>query len=314
MFEKHELPQVRLHRELGWASVRDKLAFGELDAAQTLGAFPLASAFRVGGASHGGGAATMVLNTHGNAITLSCRLRDAGVRDMEDFRSYARSLPPARRLVFGIVFSCSSHHFLLRQWLRQVGLNPDSDVRIVVVPPQQMFRNLQAETIDGYCSGEPWNTLAVNAGIGWCPAISAKLAVGHSEKTLMCSERFLTERRPEAVRLTAAVVEACRLCEDPEVRRELVPLLAARNRLNCAPEAIEASLLNRFKDGLGETLDAAGFHRFSGDGVNAPTFEHARWFFEGMQEAGLVDKFADLDLQTSERCYRMDIFNEAALR
>lgn len=314
LFEKYELPPVVLHRELGWASVRDKLAFGELDAAQTLGAFPLASTFRVGGASEGGGAATMILNTHGNAITLSSCLRDAGVRDMDDFRSYARSLPPARRLVFGIVFSCSSHQFLLRQWLNQVGLNPDKDVRIVVVPPQQMFRNLQAGTLDGFCAGEPWNTLAVKAGLGWCPAISSQLALGHPEKALVCSERFLRHCRPEAVRLTAAVIEACRLCDDPKMRRELIPLLAARNRLNCSQEAIAASLLNRFDNGLGERLDAADFHQFSGEAVNAPRPAHAIWFFKGMQEAGLVDRFADLDPETCKRCYRMDVYAEAALR
>lgn len=311
LFEKHGLPSVHLHRELGWASVRDKLAFGELDAAQTLGAFPLAAAFGVGGASQGGGAATLMLNAHGNAITLSQRLREAGVRDMQDFRCYARALPPARRLVFGIVFSTSSHHFLLRQWLREVGLNPDKDVRIVVVPPQQMFRNLQAGTIDGFCAGEPWNTFAVSAGVGWCPAVSAQLARGHPEKALVCSDRFLHQRSSEAVSLTAAVLEACVMCDDPQVRRELVPLLAARHRLNCPPEAIEASLLNRFDDGTGVTLDCENFHRFSGEDVNAPAAAHAQWFFDGLLEAGLIDRFTDLDSAVRERCYRMDIFAEA---
>ena len=38
--------------------------------------------------------------------------------------------------------------------------------------------NLAAGTIDGYCAGEPWNTLAVREGAGWCPAWSAAQAPG----------------------------------------------------------------------------------------------------------------------------------------
>lgn len=302
---------VRLSRELGWASIRDKLAFGELDAAHALGAMPLAAALKAPGMPAPVGATSLILNIHGNAITLSQRLFEEGVRDREDLRSYARSLPKSRRLVFGMVFPSSSHHFLLRQWLHSAGIDPDRDVRIVVVPPQQVFRNLQAGTIDGYCAGEPWNTLAVQAGIGWCPEVSARIAPGHPEKGLVCGEHFLTRHPDEAVRLTAAVLKGCRLCDDPQRRRELLPLLAVEERLNCAESAISASLIGPFSLYKGQSCTVDRFHGFAGDDVNRPRREHAQWFFDGLMEAGLLDKYTVADEAVFECVYREDIYAAA---
>ena len=75
-----------------------------------------------------------------------------------------------------------------------------------IVPPAQMFRNLQAGTIDGFCAGEPWNSLAVRAGVGWCPTWSAAQAPGHVEKVLMVTERFAETRAAEHAALISALV------------------------------------------------------------------------------------------------------------
>src|SRR5437867_1222843 len=42
LFRKHGL-RVTLHRELGWATIRDKIVFGELDAAHALAPTPAAA-------------------------------------------------------------------------------------------------------------------------------------------------------------------------------------------------------------------------------------------------------------------------------
>src|SRR4051812_10122930 len=147
LFARHDLV-VELRREIGWATIREKIIYGELDAAQAPA--PMLWSAQLGlGCPPCDVLTALVLNLHGNAITLSRALWTAGVRDAATLRDHARLHRPRQPLTFGVVFPFSSHHLLLRDWLRSAGLDPDRDVRIVVVPPGQMFRNLAAQTIDG---------------------------------------------------------------------------------------------------------------------------------------------------------------------
>src|SRR5207344_2233495 len=112
-------------------------------------------------------------------------------------------------------------HLQLCQWLRAARLEPGRDVRIAVVPPAQMFRNLAAGTLDGYCAGEPWNTLAVQEGEGWCPVRSSALSPGHVEKVLMVRQQFATRCAAEHAALIAATAEAAAWCDEPQNRGAL---------------------------------------------------------------------------------------------
>jgi ABC-type nitrate/sulfonate/bicarbonate transport system substrate-binding protein len=176
-FAQHGL-RVTLEREVGWATIREKILYGELDAAQAPAPMLWSAQLGLGCAAHPVLTA-FVFNLGGNALTLSNKLYDEGVRDAETLRVVARKRRGESRLTIGVVFPFSSHHLHLRRWLSGAGLVPDQDVRIAIVPPAQMFRNLEAGTIDGYWSGEPWNSIAVRAGVGWCPTWSAAQAPGH---------------------------------------------------------------------------------------------------------------------------------------
>ncbi len=165
-FSRHGVA-VRLCREVGWATIREKLTRGELEAAAALAPMLWAMALGIGCtrcvlSTH------WVLSTHGTALTVSRALGEAAW-DGAALRAAARDRGSERPLTFGVVFRFSSHHLLLRNWLRRAGLEVDRDVRVVTVPPGQMYRNLAAGTIDGYASGEPWNSLAVRQGAGFCP-------------------------------------------------------------------------------------------------------------------------------------------------
>jgi two-component system, oxyanion-binding sensor len=156
-FQKYGL-DVELSREIGWATIRDKIAYGELEAAHALA--PMAVALTAGiGCAPIPCLTGLILNSHGNAITLSDDLWQRGVRTAADFAKVIRQSRDVKTYTLAVVFPHSSHHFLLRQWLKSGGINPDKDVRIVVVPPPQMMPNLVGGTIDGYCVGEPWNSL-----------------------------------------------------------------------------------------------------------------------------------------------------------
>src|SRR3954464_14988969 len=79
LFKKYGLA-VTLSRELGWATVRDKIVHRELDAAHALAAMPVAATLGLGSLPTECLTA-LVLNLNGNAITLSNTLWDRGVRD-----------------------------------------------------------------------------------------------------------------------------------------------------------------------------------------------------------------------------------------
>lgn len=303
--------RAQLSREVGWATIRDKLIFGELDAAQALA--PMLWAVQLGlGCAPTAVCTGLVLNLHGNALTLSHRLWASGVRDAVTLRTEALQRRGERKLTFGVVFPFSSHHLLLRQWLQAARLDPERDVRIAVVPPAQMFRNLAAGTLDGYCAGEPWNTLAVHRGEGWCPAWSAALAPGHVEKVLMVRADFADRRAAEHAALIAALAAAAAWCDEPHHRGQLAEMLASPVYLNLPAKVIAPALLGRFDCGHGRIESVPDFHVFSHGDASAPTPARAAALQSELGAAGLVPR-ALAHPSLPRRLFREDLYREATV-
>jgi ABC-type nitrate/sulfonate/bicarbonate transport system substrate-binding protein len=152
LFRKYGV-RALLSRELGWATIRDKIIHGELDAAHAVAGMPVAATLGLKSVRCDCVTA-LVLNLHGNAITLSRDLWRAGVRDGATLCQEIRRARRKRPFTFGAVYSFSSHYYLLRNWLTASGVDPDRDARIVIVPPPQMVLNLKAGHLDGFCVGE----------------------------------------------------------------------------------------------------------------------------------------------------------------
>ena len=309
LFARHGLA-VELHREIGWATIREKIVYGELDAAQAPA--PMLWSAQLGlGCPPCEVLTAHVLSVHGNAITLSEALWSAGVRDGATLRAHVRERRERAPLTLGIVFPFSSHHLLLHDWLRSAGLEPGRDVRIVVVPPAQMFRNLSAGTLDGYCVGEPWNSLAVREGIGWCPAWSAALAPGHIEKVLMVTRRFAETRAPEHAALIAALLEAAAWCDEPQNRERLAELLADARHLNVSARVIAPALLGRFDCGHDRIESVPDFHLFHRGETNVPTLARAAALQDALAAAGLLSAEAGADATLPRKLFREDLHRAA---
>ena len=69
-------------------------------------------------------------------------------------------------LTFGMTFPFSTHNYHLRFWMAAGGVDPDEDVRLVVLPPPYMVESLANGHVDAFCVGAPWNSVAVDLGIG----------------------------------------------------------------------------------------------------------------------------------------------------
>ena len=101
-------------KEASWASVRDKLVNGELDAAHVL--YGLVYGVHMGtGSARKDMAILMTLNTNGQAITLSKKLADKGA---VDGASVAKLIATEKReYTFAQTFPTGTHAMWLYYWL-----------------------------------------------------------------------------------------------------------------------------------------------------------------------------------------------------
>lgn len=309
IFQDFDL-DVQLSREVGWASVRDKIVYGELDASQALG--PMAFAISLGLGSLQCDCVTgLVLNFHGNAITLSNELAQRGVTDASSLRDEVFRARDEKVYTLGVAYNHSSHNYLLRQWLKSGGINPDKEVEMVVLPPNQMVRNLAAGTIDGYCVGEPWNSLAVQQGVGWTVQVSSELVPGHPEKVLIARREFADYKAEVHTHLISALLEACQFCQDPENRSDIVEMLSQKAYLNCSAELIVPSISGQYQLSKDRVSNFSDFNVFSSEDSNEPTRERALWILDGMEEAGQLEGYRLASTKLAARVFKPEIYQAA---
>ena len=309
LFRKHGL-RVTLHRELGWATIRDKVIYGELEAAHALAAMPVAATLGLGSIKCEC-VTGLVLNLHGNAITLSNHLRKLKVTDNASLRAAILRLRHQRAFTFGAVAPFSSHLFLLRKWLAALGIHPELDARIVIVPPPQMVSNLVAGHLDGFCVGDPWNSVAIAARAGWCAAVSAELSPGHPEKVLMVRRDFAEKRSEEHVALVAALLQACEFCDQPENHGYLATTLARPEYVGAPANALRRGIAGEFDidgRGLRAVPDFAVFH---GHDANEPSAEKAGWLLQHMREVATGLDPSVFGPSLGRRVFCHEIFDEA---
>jgi NitT/TauT family transport system ATP-binding protein len=201
---------------------------------------------------------------------------------------------------------------LLRRWLREGCVSP-SEVRIVVVHPAQMFPTLKLGYIDGFCAGEPWTSLAVEAEAGVCVATSRELAPLHPEKVLMVRHDFAEKRASEHERLIAALIESCAFCDQPANRPLISEMLAQPQYVNAPTDCLKNVLGAREEDRR-PAADAAPLNIFYRYNANDPTDEKAAWVLGHLYE--MIEQRA-LPLPPSGRTpvlknvFRRDVFQRA---
>ena len=311
---------VALSQQTSWATLRDKLGVGYLDGAHLLAPMALACSLGIEGLQQPLVTA-LSLGLNGNAITLADNL----FRDMQvSAGGYATSAAAlaagvaqrrasgADPLTFASVYPASNHTYLLRYWLSAAGIDPDRDVKLIVVPPPQMVQRLRQGAIYGYCVGEPWNTLAVREGVGGIAATGHDVWNNAPEKVLAVSAT-LAERYPAThAALISALVEAAQwLDASLENRREAAVLLARPEYLDLPVEVIVGSLVGDVAvDPRGGRRELSDFHVFHRYAANFPWRSHALWMLEQMVRSGQLSEDADL-VAVAEAVYRPDIYRRS---
>jgi ABC-type nitrate/sulfonate/bicarbonate transport system substrate-binding protein len=267
---------VELRREHSWKTIHDKIIHLNLDAAHVPGMLPFLINLGLTPEKKPC-VAGLVLSLQGNAITLSRELWLRGVRDAASLREQLFAERGKRTYSFGVALPYSSQYFLLRQWLKSGGIDLHGPVRIVMAPPEELFPLLKLGYLDGYCAGEPWTSVAVQAGVGVCVGTSASLAPLHPEKVLMVREDFAEKHAEEHERLIAALLEACAFCDQPENRPRLCELLARREYVNAPVSCLQPGLVGPFAGEGSPVYSLRGLNIFHAYRANVPTSARAAW-------------------------------------
>lgn len=309
LFKKHGV-NVELSKEVGWATIREKLLHDELHAVHA----PASMAFvvRCGiGIVAKPCLTAFVLSRNGSAITLSRELWDRGVRDAASLRDVICADRSGRTYSFGAVLEFSTQNYNLRSWLRDGGIDPDRDVRIPIIPSPVIHRGLLDGHLDGYCVAEPWNSIAVEAGAGWIVATSHEINPGQTEKVLLVLEDFAERYADEHLAVVAALIEASIFCELPAHRPELVRILSHSRYLDVSAPLLARSLIGPLETGRGEA-DVDEFITFHRGGANVPDRAKGRSVFKEVRLQPAAQQHRALRPDVVGRIFREDLYQRAA--
>lgn len=308
-FEKYGVT-VSLSREAGWASVREKLINGELHASHA----PASMVFELTcglGVVRTPSVTGLVTALHGNAITLSNELWDLGVRDAKSLKKVIDKYRGRRIFTFAGVLNYSSQHYLMRDWLISGGIDPETDVRMAIVPPPLVSSNLERGYLDGYCVAEPWSTECVQSGRGWVACLTADFAPGHVEKIFVATEAFDSRQHDEHIAIIRALIDAARFCDAPENRGDVAEILAASKYLDLPIKNLRETLVGPFNLGQDRTANADEAIIFSRNDAGRPTLEKATWILDQIRKHKLDLANPNLKAEIIGSVYREDLYEEA---
>lgn len=333
IFDKYGL-SVELIAQNSWATLRDKLEAGLLDAAHMLAPMPFASQAGVSGARTDI-IAPLVTSQNGNGITLASWL-------CEQIKSYAgldtlpnpmpswllkkaieeRKQQGLPKLKFASVFPYSCHYLQLIDYLAFSNIDL-SEIECVFMPPTNMSMSLQSGDIDGFCVGGPYNAKSVRNNTGVTVLTSYDIWQDKVEKVLAITEQAYLSSPDTYHKLCAALIDACQWLKDVPNRFEAARIISSDKYLDTAIDIVAPSLLgsclteydasprqiphyNRFCS----LFSAANEGKFA---VNRPTHDQAMWIYNKLNsvwsDAFTLEK-ADKLISS---CFREDIF-ELALK
>jgi NitT/TauT family transport system ATP-binding protein len=314
--------EVTLAREVSWSNVRDKLNIGLFDAAHLLAPVAIASSLGLGHVRVPI-AAPFNLGLNGNAITVSPALHGELMAELDGDRfdpmatakALARVVAARRKrgaepLTFGMTFPFSTHNYQLRFWMAAGGVDPDEDVHLVVLPPPYMVNSLASGHVDAFCVGAPWNSVAVDLGVGHILHFVSDILARAAEKVLAVRQDWAA-RNPETVAaLTRALHRAAQFIADADNHAEVAGILARPERVDVSAEVIRRTLDGQLKISPEGTMRRSGRYLLVGREGTRPNPRQAAWLYAQMVRWGQAANRPDA-LATASAVFRPDLYDAA---
>lgn len=312
---------VTLTKQNSWATLRDKLHLGVIDAAQMLAPMPIASNLGLYG-QESQVISPLILSRNGNGITISTALYEKLLSHQNNNKITmpfsANILTPeikerkkeGKKLTFAVVFPYSCHYYELIEWLKESHMTL-SDINLLFVPPSGMVPSMQSGDLDGFCVGGPWNAKAVREGVGVTGVTSSDLPLDSPEKVLGVMSGWQNKYPQTTLALVSALYEACQWLENIPNRFEAARLLSRACYLDTNIDVIAPSLLGSCLTFNSITpRKVSNYNQFSTHGdssFNKPTLNCGEIIADLMQESRHISTTQRSELNISS-IYREDIF------
>lgn len=270
---------VTLAKEASWASLRDRLAFGLLDAAHCLSAMLPAAA--VGADQIGIALQTpLILSKNRAFISLSQKLtHQLAIQENDNAQATAQKvtsyIEADHSLSLAHVFKHSIHHYCLREWLALADSKIAQTLKLKALPPPYMVEALDNHVIDGFCVGEPWNTQGELLGLSKIVCSSQDIIPNVADKVLAVTQEWAEQHPQTLIALTTAIIKAQKELSDLKDFSPVLKLLVDFGivRFHCSEEVhvdkyymIQNIVKNLVKENA------------------APQPEDFHWLFEQMQK------------------------------
>ena len=315
-FAAQEGLDLNLVRQPSWSALRDMLALGHLDAAHMLSPLPVAMSLGLGGLPARIDA-LMVMSVNGTVIgtsaALAARMRNFGWADGFDNpvgtadALLAASPHPLR---IGVPFPFSMHRLLLNYWLGSHPACTEGRLQIITVPPPRMAQALEEGTLDVFCVGEPWGSIAVqNAGAALLLP-SAAIWQFTPEKVLGVRHEYTQSDPSTCLALMRAVHNAARWLDIPNNKPLAIEILMRSQHLDVPEHAIEPAITGRIVTQYGRpAVDTRNFLLFHRQAANFPWRSQAAWI--GAQLAKLHGLAPGPAQQAAKASFRPDLYRQA---
>jgi nitrate/nitrite transport system substrate-binding protein len=310
-FKKYGLDAV-VDKKANWAAIRDTLTSGDIQGTHMLLGMPIASTMGLGSGVKVPMVIPWILNRNGQSITLKKDLKGKVGADPKALKPIVDAARAAGKpMSFAMTFPTGTHAMWIRYWLAAGGINPDKDAGLKVVPPPNMFTNMQSGEMDGFCVGEPWNAKTVAEGVGFTAINTQDIWKDHPEKVFAMKADF-AEKNPKTVKaILKALNDASVWLDDMQNRPEQCELIAPTNYVNCPKDLILGRMLGDYDmgDARGRIKDP-NYMIFNQRNCNYPQPKYATWFLSQFRRWGLIEGTPDY-AGIVRQVMRPDLYEEA---
>ena len=198
-------------------------------------------------------------------------------------------------LTFAMTFPPGTHAMWMRYWLAAGGIHPDKDISLITIPPAQMVANMKVDKMDGFCVGEPWNSRAIEDGIGFTAVTTQQMWKDHPEKVCAFTEEFATKNPKTVKAILKALHLASEWIDKMENRPKLREVVSRPTYINCPPEIILARLQGKYDYGDGRMEQDPNYMIFSERECNYPQKTFGLWWLSQFRRWGMVKGTPDYD-------------------
>lgn len=322
LYAKYGVPDVEVEKQASWGATRDNMALGGgaggIDGGHILR--PKAHLYASGAVMQNNQPLPMYtllnLNEDCQGISVAQEYAEAGVTlDSGALKqAFAKKKAEGKEVVAAMTFPGGTHDLWLRYWLAAGGIDPRSDVNVIVVPPPQMVANMKVGNMDCFCVGEPWNEQLVNQNIGFTALTTGELWFRHPEKILGMRAAFVDANPNATLAIMMAVMEAQQWCENIENKEEMAQVIGRRQWYNVPAADIIGRIKGDINYGNGRTAQGTNLlMKFWGEKgeTSYPWKSLDSWFMTENIRWGYFP--ADTDIRAMvDNTNRSDLWLEAA--